>query len=331
MKVMVVGGAGYIGSVAVEHLLAAGHEVVVFDNLSRGHRQSVPEQAKFFKGDLNNVNDLEDAFGGQKIEAVMHFAAYALVGESVENPRLYYENNVVNGVRLLNCLVEHGVKAIVFSSSCAVYGEPKSSPIKEDFPLNPANPYGESKLVFERMLKWYSVAYGLNYASLRYFNAAGATATCGEDHDPETHLIPLVLQAAAGIKKRITIFGDDYPTRDGTCIRDYVHVNDLSDAHLLALNHIMANRENLVFNLGSEHGASVKEVIETARRVTGRSIEVEIGPRRPGDPPELVGSSAAIKAKLGWKPKRGELESIIADAWDWLQKHPSGYKEQVDA
>lgn len=325
MKVLVVGGAGYIGSVTAEHLLAKGHEVTIFDNLSRGHTEALPKGVPFIRGDMGSDADLEKAFAS-KPDVVMHFAALSLVGESVEHPALYFHNNVVNGIRLLDSMLQHNVRNFVFSSTAAVYGEPPSSPIDEEFPLVPANPYGESKLAFERVLKCYSNAYDMQYTSLRYFNAAGATAERGEDHHPETHLIPVVLQVARGLRDKATIFGEDYPTRDGTCIRDYIHVSDLADAHLLAMEHMVSTRRSGVYNLGSEQGFSVKEVIESARKVTGHSIPTVVGARRPGDPAELVASSKRIKAEIGWSPSRTDLATIIGDAWKWHQTHPHGYK-----
>lgn len=325
MKVLVVGGAGYIGSVTVEHLLAKGHEVTIFDNLSRGHAEALPKRVPFINGDMGAEADLEKAFAA-KPDVVMHFAALSLVGESVEHPALYFHNNVVNGIRLLDSMLRHNVRNFVFSSTAAVYGEPPASPIDEDFPLVPTSPYGESKLAFERVLKCYSNAYDMRYTSLRYFNAAGATAERGEDHHPETHLIPVVLQVARGLRDKATIFGEDYPTRDGTCIRDYIHVSDLADAHLLAMEHMVATKQSGVYNLGSEQGFSVKEVIETVRRVTGHPIPIVTGERRPGDPAELVASSKRIKTEIGWSPSRTELATIIGDAWKWHQKHPHGYK-----
>lgn len=323
MKIMVVGGAGYIGSVTVERLLAAGHEVVVFDSLLKGHREAVPEGVPFVHGDMGNAADLEGVFTKHKIDAVMHFAALSLVGESVTQPAKYFHNNVSNGLVLLDTMLAHGIKKFVFSSTAAVYGEPAKQPIEEDDPHNPTNPYGESKLAFEKALKWYEKAYGLRFATLRYFNACGATEGCGEDHDPETHLIPLILQVAQGKRPHIGIFGEDYPTPDGTCVRDYVHVVDLADAHVKALS-ILDERSG-TFNLGNGTGFSVKQVIEAARRVTGHAIPAQVQPRRAGDPAVLVASSARIRAELGWNPQYAEIDTIIADAWKWHQRHPEGY------
>lgn len=326
MKVLVVGGAGYIGSVTVEQLLKHNHDVVVLDNLSRGHRASVPDSVPFVQGDYGNPADLEKAFAHAP-DAVMHFGAHSLVGESVEQPSLYFRNNVINGINLLDAALKNRVRNFVFSSTAATYGEPSRSPIDEDFPNLPTNPYGDSKLAFEKVLKWYSQAYELSYTSLRYFNAAGATELHGEDHDPETHLIPVVLEVARGMREHVTIFGDDYPTRDGTCIRDYIHVVDLAEAHLLAVEHMSATKASGIYNLGSQQGFSVKEVIDSAREVTGQQIPAKVGPRRPGDPAELVASSEKIKRELGWKAERTNLATIIGDAWSWHQRHPKGYHQ----
>jgi UDP-glucose 4-epimerase len=323
MKIMVVGGAGYIGSVTVEQLLKAGHEVVVFDSLLKGHREAVPEGAAFVHGDMANQADLTRAFEQYPVDAVMHFAALSLVGESVTHPSKYFINNVANGLKLLDTMLEFGVKKFVFSSTAAVYGEPTEWPIHEDFPHAPTNPYGESKLAFEKVLKWYEGAYGLRYATLRYFNAAGATERVGEDHEPETHLIPLVLQVAQGKRSHISMFGDDYPTPDGTCVRDYIHVIDLADAHIRALS--ILDTKSGTFNLGNGKGFSVKEVVEAARKVTGHAIPAQVAPRRPGDPAVLVASSDRIRQELGWNPQHADLESIIGDAWKWHLAHPNGY------
>ena len=324
MRVLVVGGAGYIGSVTTQFLLKEGHDVVVFDNMSRGHKESVPAEAKLLLGDMGNEEDLGFAFE-QGIDAVMHFAARSLVGESVENPAIYFQNNVSNGIKLLDSMMAHNVKQFIFSSTAAVYGEPHGHPITEDFPLSPTNPYGESKLAFEKILKWYSAAYGIKYVSLRYFNAAGASGAAGEDHEPESHLIPLVLQVARGKRQKITVFGSDYNTPDGTCIRDYIHVKDLAIAHVNALGHLADKGENGIYNLGQGKGASVKEVIDVARKVTGKDIAVEMGARRAGDPSILVASNELIHRQLGWRPQFSDLETIIGDAWTWHQNHPDGY------
>jgi UDP-glucose 4-epimerase len=328
MRVLVTGGAGYIGSVAVEMLLDAGHSVVVYDNLIKGHRGAVDSRAHFVEGDLADLPLLEATLRDNRINAVMHFAAHSLVGESMEDPGKYFDNNVCTGLTLLQAMELTGVNILVFSSSCATYGMPQGDYIQESDPQNPINPYGESKLLYERMLRWFGELKGLKYISLRYFNAAGASDKFGEVHDPETHLIPLVLQVALGQRPHAKIFGDDYPTPDGTAIRDYIHVIDLAQAHLLALDWLAKGGENGAFNLGNGSGFSVKEVIETARRVTGHPIPAQIGPRRPGDPPKLVASSeGGIKSKLGWKPEYPDLADIIKSAWDWHRRHPLGYEE----
>lgn len=324
MRVLVTGGAGYIGSVVAEKLLDAGHETFVYDNLSKGFRAAVPPPARLYVGDLLDGAALAACLKETKAEAVIHMAAASLVGESAQKPAFYYRQNVVGGLNLLEQMREHGVGRLVFSSTAAVYGEPETQPITEDFPLRPTNPYGASKLAFEQALPWHAQAYGLKYASLRYFNAAGATARAGECHHPETHLIPLVLQAAAGQRPSIQVFGDDYPTRDGTCLRDYVHVEDLAQAHILAL---AREGENSIFNLGcGGEGYTVREVIETARAVTGREIKVETAPRRAGDPAQLVASSELIRRQLGWQPRFQDLREIIESAWLWMQNYPNGYK-----
>jgi len=321
---MVTGGAGYIGSVVTEELLNDGHEVVVYDNLIKGHRAAVDARAKFMEADLMNGDALRHALRDNSVEAVIHMAAHSLVGESVEQPAKYFENNVVAGLKLIDAMRDCGVKKLVFSSTAATYGEPRKQPIEESDPTEPTNPYGESKLAFERALHWYETAYGLHYASLRYFNAAGASKQFGEQHDPETHLIPLVLQAAQGTRADVQIFGDDYPTRDGTCVRDYIHVIDLARAHILALD-ILGER-SAIYNLGcGGDGYTVTEVIETAREVTGREIETRTVKRRAGDPAVLIASSDKIKHELGWSPKFQDLKLIIQSAWDWLQARPQGY------
>ena len=326
MRILVVGGAGYIGSITARRLLASGHDVVVLDNLSRGHKEAVSAGAEFVQGDLGDTNIVSTIFNKHKIDAVMHFAALSLVGESCQQPAAYYENNVVKGLSLLNSMRNHGVDKFIFSSTAAVFGEPAVSPILENFPLAPTNPYGDTKLAFEKALLWYSQAYGLKYVALRYFNAAGADGDLGEDHEPETHLIPVVLQVARGKREKVTVFGDDYKTADGTPIRDYIHVKDLASAHVLAVEYLAAGGSCDVFNLGSGNGYSVKEIIEATRRVTNHPIPVQIGPRRPGDPPVLIASSEKIQRILGWKPQHAAIETIIGDAWAWHQKHPSGYK-----
>jgi UDP-glucose 4-epimerase len=323
VNVLVVGGAGYIGSVTVERLQAAGLKPIVFDNLTKGHRAAVPPGVPFVQGDMSDRAALDALFAAHSVDAVMHFAALSLVGESVEHPARYFGNNVAGGLVLLDAMRAAGVKKLVFSSTAAVYGEPERWPIEEDFPHQPTNPYGESKLAFEKALKWYERAYGLRYAALRYFNACGATARVGEDHDPETHLIPLVLQVAQGKRPHIGIFGEDYPTLDGTCVRDYIHVVDLADAHIKALS--VLDIRSVTYNLGNGTGFSVKQVIEAARRVTGHAIPAQVQPRRAGDPAVLVASSARIREELGWVPQKPDIETIIADAWAWHQAHPQGY------
>ncbi|HEX8434275.1 UDP-glucose 4-epimerase GalE [Archangium sp.] len=322
MKVMVTGGAGYIGSVVTEELLRGGDEVVVYDSLYKGHREAVVEGAAFVKGDLLDTALLRETLTQHKVEAVVHMAADSLVGESVKAPAKYYLNNVLGGLSLLNAMREAEVRVLVFSSTAAVYGEPAKQPIEESDPTQPTNPYGETKLAFERALRWYDGAYGLRYVSLRYFNAAGATDRCGERHSPETHLIPLVLQAAVGHIPEITVFGDDYPTPDGTCVRDYIHVVDLAQAHVRALHALAKGHPSSIYNLGcGGEGYSVKQVIDTARRVTGREIPVRKGPRRAGDPAVLIASSARITRELGWHPTQQKLDAIIESAWRWMQNN----------
>lgn len=324
MRVLVTGGAGYIGSVVTEELVNDGHEVVVYDNLVKGHREAVVSGARLVEGDLLDAAKLRETLKDNRVEAVIHMAAFSLVGESCEHPAKYYQNNVVAGLVLLDTMIECGVKRIVFSSTAATYGEPESQPIYETAPNNPTNPYGESKLAFERAMHWYERAYGLRYVSLRYFNAAGASEKCGEDHDPESHIIPIALQAALGTRSHVEIYGDDYPTPDGTCLRDYIHVIDLARAHILALG--VMSESGRIYNLGcGGDGYSVREVIETARRVTGKEIPVKIGPRRAGDPAVLIASSDKIKSELGWQPQYQDLGVIVESAWRWMQSHPNGY------
>lgn len=325
MRILVTGGAGYVGSVVVEELLRGGHQVIVFDNLSKGHREAITPGAELVQADLFDRERLKSALKERNIEAVIHLAADSLVGESVTHPAKYYRSNVMAGLALLDVMRKVGVHRIVFSSTAAVYGEPARQPIEETDPVAPTNPYGETKLAFERALHWYSKAYDLRYVSLRYFNAAGATPRCGEWHQPETHLIPLVLQTAAGIRPFVQIYGDDYPTRDGTCVRDYVHVVDLARAHILALD--ILEMHSAIYNLGwGGEGYTVKEVIDCARAVTGKDIPIQVGPRRKGDPAVLIASAKLIKQELGWSPQFQDLETIIASAWDWLQAHPNGYE-----
>jgi UDP-glucose 4-epimerase len=327
MKILVTGGAGYIGSHAVRLLERAGHDVWVYDNLSLGHRAAVPE-GRLIEGELMDRPRLIDTLRGKRIEGVMHFAAFAAVGESVLDPAKYYQNNVVASLNLLEAMRASGVKRIVFSSTTATYGTPENIPITEEEPQRPINPYGFAKLVVERALADYAAAYGLGYAALRYFNAAGASADgdLGEDHDPETHLIPIVLDVALGKRPHVTIFGDDYPTPDGTCIRDYIHVDDLADAHLRALERVRPG-EFQAYNLGTGRGYSVREVLDVAGRVTGRPIPLYEAPRRPGDPPELVASAARAQRELGWQPRHTTLETILESAWRWHQTHPHGYAD----
>lgn len=324
MKVFVTGGAGYIGSITATELLNAGHDVIVYDNLSTGHRDAVPKGARFVRGDLGQPKKLARLLAEERPDAVMHFGAASLVPESVANPAKYYRNNVAYTLNLLHAMLEADVKRIVFSSTAAVYGIPKTIPITENAPTNPINPYGESKLMIEWMLRRFDEAYGMRYAILRYFNAAGALPNRGEHHDPETHLIPLVLQVALGQRDHIKIFGTDYPTPDGTAIRDYIHVQDLASAHILALEAL--DEGSRIYNLGNGQGFSVKQVIETARSVTGHPIPAVEAPRRPGDPPILIASSQRIQRELGWRPRFPSLRDIIASAWEWHRTHPNGYR-----
>jgi UDP-glucose 4-epimerase len=328
VKVLVTGGAGYIGSVTTRELIGQGYEVVVFDDLSYGHKQALPKQAKFIKGDLLDRSSIYSALSKEKIEAVVHFAGFIAVGESVKEPLKYVKNNILGGYSLLDSMKELKINKIIFSSSAAVYGDPDSVPINEDDRLKPTSPYGETKLIFEKFLSWCDAAYGIRSVSLRYFNAAGADLKndLGEDHDPETHLIPLVLKAALGQREKIEIFGTDYDTPDGTCIRDYVHVKDLAVAHVLALKRLKEDKPSSFYNLGSSKGYSVKEVIDICKRITGKNIKVAESPRRAGDPPKLVASSEKIKKELGFKFENSELENIISTAWRWHSKYPNGYK-----
>lgn len=327
MAILVCGGAGYIGSHAVYALLKRNEEVVVVDNLVTGHSESVLG-GKLYIGDLRDEDFLDKVFSENNIEAVMHFAASSLVGESVENPFKYYENNVCGTLSLLKAMKKHGVKKIVFSSTAAVYGEPERIPIEEGDRTEPTNPYGETKLAIEKMLKWADAAYGIKYVALRYFNVAGAleTGEIGEDHSPETHLIPIILQVALGKRDKVMIYGDDYPTKDGTPIRDYIHVMDLVDAHILALEKLRKENKSEVYNLGNGEGFTVKEVIEVARKVTGHPIPAEVTGRRPGDPAVLVASSEKAMKDLGWRPKYASLEEIIESAWMWHKNHPNGFR-----
>ena len=321
MKILVVGGAGYIGSVCAELLLDKGHSVSIFDNLSEGHRAAIDSRASFTEGDLQDRQLIEKTLSEQKPDAVMHFAANALVGESMQNPSKYFRNNVANGLNLLDAMVVAGVRKIIFSSTCAIFGPPEKLPIDETTPKQPINPYGESKLAFEKILRWYDQIHGVTFVSLRYFNAAGASAKFGEDHRIETHLIPNVLTVALGEKPSVEIFGTDYDTPDGTCIRDYIHIIDLAQAHMLALG----SSKSEFYNLGTGGGASVRQVVESCRKITGRKIDVVEKPRRLGDPPRLIAASEKIKRELGWKPQFQSLDAIIESAWKWHQKFPGGY------
>ena len=321
MKVFVTGGAGYIGSICVEQLLNQGYQIQVFDNLSEGHRQAVDPRATFTEGDLADRPLLFKTLEQARPTAVMHFAAHASVGESMQNPSKYFHNNVGNAVNLLEACIQAGVQRFVFSSTCAIFGAPKTVPIHEELPKAPINPYGESKLMFETILNWYQRVHGLEYVCLRYFNAAGATSAFGEHHWQETHLIPNIIRVALRQKPHVEIFGTDYPTPDGTCIRDYVHIVDLAQAHILALHHHGSD----VFNLGSGDGYSVKQVLDVTREVTGLTIPSSESPRRPGDPPKLVADSHKIRKVLGWKPRFDNLPDIIRSAWDWHRAHPNGY------
>lgn len=324
MKVLVTGGAGYIGSVTTELLLNGGNEVVVFDNLERGHRKAVDKRATFRLGDLREKERIFKVMADVKPDAVMHFAAYALVPESMEKPEIYFRNNVAGGVNLVEAMHRADVGKIVFSSTCATYGQPEKVPITEDVPQRPTNPYGESKLMFEQTLKWYNQLHGMTTVFLRYFNACGATEKFGEDHDPETHIIPIIMQVALGQRKQVKIYGDDYKTPDGTCLRDYIHIVDLAQAHILALK----GKHSGPFNLGTGTGYSVKEVIETARQVTGHAIPAEVAPRRAGDPPLLVAGAEKAHKVLKWKPRYGDLKSIMESAWNWHRAHPHGYGDK---
>jgi UDP-glucose 4-epimerase len=325
MRVLVTGGAGYIGSVMTKVLLEAGHEVTVFDNLSRGHRAAVAAPARLIVGDLGNRVALEAAFATARPECVMHFAALSLVGESVKKPDLYFDNNVTRGANLLEAAARHRVRRFVFSSTAAVYGTPERTPITEDAPLKPINPYGSTKLTFESRLTEFAITLDMNHAILRYFNVAGAYAGFGEDHRPETHIVPDILRSVLHPGKVFELYGDDYPTKDGTNVRDYIHVHDLARAHLLALETI-ADRD-VIYNLGSENGYSNREVFAAAEKVVGRRIPLKTVGRRPGDPPVLVASSERIRRELGWKPEKN-LEQMVADAWKWHRQYPNGYPEQ---
>lgn len=327
MKILVTGGAGYIGSHAVRHFLSRGHDVTIYDNLSQGHRASVPAE-RLVVGDLSEIHRLDHLLLTNRIEAVVHFAAFTYVGESVKDPGKYYQNNLVNTLNLMECLRRNKVWRFVFSSTAATYGIPENVPITEEAAQQPINPYGMGKLAVEKALADYAAGYGWGYAALRYFNAAGANASgaIGEDHDPETHLIPIVLQAVLGQRPHVEVFGTDYPTPDGTCIRDYIHVDDLAEAHLLALEKLEPGK-GLCCNLGIGRGYSVREVIRTAEEATGKPVPVKEGPRRAGDPPSLVASSKKMQRETGWKPRYTELKPIVESAWNWHKAHPKGYND----
>lgn len=331
MSVLVLGGAGYIGSHAVHQLMDKKVNVIVIDNLQTGHRKAVHPQATFYEGDCRDIEFMRKVFKNESIDAVLHFAANSLVGESMEKPLQYFDNNVYGTQILLQVMIEHEVKKIVFSSTAATYGEPESVPITEAMNTNPTSTYGETKLIMEKMMKWCEQAYGIRYVSLRYFNVGGALESggIGEDHDPETHLIPIILEAALKKRSHVTIFGEDYDTPDGTCIRDYVHVEDLIEAHLLALTYLNNNGKSDIFNLGSSQGFSVKEMINAARLVTGKDIPEKLGQRRPGDSSILIASSDKATTILGWKPTRTSIEKIIQDAWNWHVRNPEGYQKDV--
>jgi UDP-glucose 4-epimerase len=326
--ILVVGGAGYIGSHMVKCLLQHGEDVLIMDTLEKGHRDAIVG-GKFVEGDLRRPDDLKRVFGKHDVESVMHFAAYASVGDSVKNPSTYYENNVLGCYALLEAMRAHKINKLIFSSSAAVYGEPNTVPIPEDHPKNPTNPYGETKWVMEKMLQWYGAAYGIRSISLRYFNAAGADpdGQIGEDHEPEEHLIPVALLALLGKRDKLKIFGTDWPTPDGTCIRDFIHVNDLAEAHFLAVQALRKGGQTTAYNLGNGHGYSVKEVIQSVEKVADKKVPYEAAPRRAGDPARLVASSDRIKSELGWRPKYPQLETIITHAWNWRKTRLDGYRK----
>lgn len=331
MTILVLGGAGYIGSHTVYELIDNGEDVVIIDNLLTGHEEAVHPKARFYKGDIRDKEFLDSVFKKEKIDAVIHFAASSLVGESMEKPLKYYDNNLCGTKILLDSMVEHGIDKIVFSSTAAVYGEPERIPILETDKTEPTNTYGETKLSMEKMFKWVGKAHGLRYVSLRYFNACGAhvSGKIGKDHNPESHLIPLILQVPNGKREFISIFGEDYQTKDGTCIRDYIHVTDLAQAHILAVKYLQNGGKSDIFNLGNGIGFSVKEVIETARKVTQNAIPAKVTPRRAGDPAKLIASSDKAKKVLGWKPQHAELDEIISTAWNWHKNHPDGFKNNL--
>ncbi|MCJ8330996.1 MAG: UDP-glucose 4-epimerase GalE [Lentisphaeria bacterium] len=325
MAILVTGGAGFIGSVTVEALVKSGEDVVVLDNLSRGFRKAVNDSIPFYKADISDAETLGKIFSEHEIDACIHFAAYAYVGESVTEPRIYFQNNAVGSINFFDILIENNIKNVVFSSTCATYGEPVEIPINESHPQNPANPYGWTKFILERQLEAYDDAYGLKHVALRYFNAAGATENRGELHDPEPHILPNIIFAAMG-KKSLKIFGNDYPTIDGTCVRDYIHVADLADAHIKAVNHLRNGGDSEKINLGNGHGYSVLQCIEAAEKVTGKTIEYELQERRAGDPSHLVADASKAHELLGWKPQFPSIEQIIQSAWDFFESHPNGYE-----
>lgn len=332
MTVLVLGGAGYIGSHAVDRLVEKGYDVAVVDNLVTGHRAAVNKKARFYEGDVRDQDFLNNVFDKEDIEGVIHFAAFSVVPESMKKPLKYFDNNTAGMVSLLEVMNKHNVKRIVFSSTAATYGEPKQIPIKETDPQIPTNPYGESKLMMEKIMHWSDEAYGIKFVALRYFNVAGAKedGSIGEDHHPETHLVPIILQVAAGERKELSIFGSDYPTKDGTNVRDYVHVVDLADAHILALEYLKAGHDSDAFNLGSSTGFSNKEMLEAARKVTGKEIPATMAPRRAGDPSTLIAASDKARKVLNWKPRFDNVEDIIRTAWNWKQTHPQGYNDRTE-
>lgn len=330
MKIAVAGGAGYIGSHTVAQLIKNGNDVIVIDNLATGHLEAIDPEARLYHGDIRDRAFLDGVFSKEKVDAVIHFAATSLVGESMEKPLKYYSNNLYGTLVLLESMVAHYVDKIVFSSTAATYGEPEKVPICETDATCPTNPYGQTKLAMEKMFKWVGKAHGLRFVSLRYFNACGAgdSGTIGEDHSPETHLIPLVLQVPLGKRDAVSIFGDDYDTKDGTCVRDYIHVDDLAQAHIKAVHYLMDGGASNIFNLGNGVGFTVKEVIETARQVTGKAIEAQVASRRAGDPAVLIASSDKAKKVLGWDPQKADLAEIIASAWRWHTSHPQGFNDK---
>lgn len=331
MTIAVLGGAGYIGSHTVAQLVKAGEDVVVLDNLITGHRQAVDPKARFYQGDIRDYKFLSSVFSQEKIEGIIHFAAFSIVPESMKDPLKYFDNNTGGLITLLEAMHQFGINKIVFSSTAATYGEPKSIPIKETDPQVPTNPYGESKLAMEKIMHWSDVAYGIKFVALRYFNVAGAMpdGSIGEDHHPETHLIPIILQVAAGTRTGLQIFGDDYPTKDGTNVRDYVHVVDLADAHILALKYLREGHDSNAFNLGSATGFSNLEILNATRKVTGKEIPAKIGPRRAGDPSTLIAASDKAREILGWQPKYDDVEKVIETAWNWHESHPKGYGDRA--